>query len=53
MIKYLETYLGKWIGWRAFWEYFFFGAAMTITAALAVGIFYSFCVIILLLEPTL
>tara|TARA_Y100000758_G_scaffold264867_1_gene204350 strand:- start:75 stop:284 length:210 start_codon:yes stop_codon:yes gene_type:complete len=38
----------RWIGWRAFWNYFLYGASMTIGAALGVGIFYSICVMVLL-----
>jgi len=53
MLTYLEKYLGKWIGWREFGRGFLYGAAMTFGAALGVGIFYSLCVMILLLEPTL
>ncbi len=53
MLKYLEKYLGKWIGWRAFWGYFLYGASMTFGAALGVGIFYTLCVFILILEPML
>jgi len=53
MLTFLENYLGKWIGWREFGRGFLYGAAMTFGAALGVGIFYSLCVMILLLEPTL
>jgi len=53
MLRILEKYLGKWIGWRAFWDYFFYGAAMTFGAAIGVATFYYLCVAILLLEPTL
>ena len=49
MLEFLEGYLGKWIGWRAFWDYFFYGAAITFGAALGVGIFYILCVALLLL----
>ena len=53
MLTFLENYLGKWIGWREFGRYFWFGVNLAIGAALGVGIFYSLCVMILLLEPTL
>tara|TARA_B100001179_G_C18303613_1_gene280682 strand:+ start:360 stop:521 length:162 start_codon:yes stop_codon:yes gene_type:complete len=53
MLAFLEKYLGKWIGWREFGRGFLYGASMTIGAALGVGIFYTLCVAILLLEPAL
>jgi hypothetical protein len=48
MLKYLERYLGKWIGWRACGYWFGYGMLMTFGAALGVGIFYTLCVILLL-----
>ena len=43
----------RWIGWPEFWRYFWFGFNMTLGAFIGVGIFYSICVMVLLLEPTL
>jgi hypothetical protein len=43
----------RWIGWPAFWNYFFYGASMTIGAALGLAIFYGLAYGILLLEPVL
>ena len=51
MLKILEKFLGKWFGWRNFWDYFFYGAGMTFGAFLGFTVFYYLCVAILLLEP--
>lgn len=49
MIKYLETYLGKWIGWKSFFYNFFLGVAFTFGAALVAIAFYSYALLIFLL----
>ena len=48
MLKYLERYLGKWIGWREFGRGFGYGMLMTFAAAGGVAFFYTLCVMILL-----
>lgn len=53
MIKYLEKYLGTWIGWKEFFYGVVYGFSMTLAAAASVLLFYWLCVFILILEPML